>query len=131
MSTKLYEYSEMLRARYMARDSGRLEEEEEILSTLDRLWISMSEKERLQSDDVAIATKRDYNFRRKMMTHFDEFHSWVSSENHGRRVGQSIVTVIPMGGSHVFGDTLFHLAGGVAIEGTLFPGTAQPMLAVA
>ncbi len=57
MSTKLYEYAELLKQRYAARRLGNSDLEDEILDLLDGVWLGMTERERAESKQVALATR--------------------------------------------------------------------------
>ncbi len=57
MSTRLYEYAELLKERYAARHGGNTALEDELLDRLDGVWLAMTEAERIESKQVALATK--------------------------------------------------------------------------
>lgn len=57
MSTRLYEYAELLKERYAARHGGNAPLEDELLDRLDGVWLAMTEAERAESKQVALATK--------------------------------------------------------------------------
>lgn len=57
MSTRLYEYAELLKERYAARHGGNAALEDELLDRLDGVWLAMTQAERIESKQVALATK--------------------------------------------------------------------------
>jgi hypothetical protein len=52
-------------ASYCARDAERLEEEDTLLSILDRVWLDMTQAERAQIDEVARKTRQNYRIQQQ------------------------------------------------------------------
>ena len=53
MNKKLLTYQQQLLSSFQARDNGDLELEDDLLADLDKLWLSMTPSERLQSGEAA------------------------------------------------------------------------------
>lgn len=57
MNTLLEMYSIKLQRSFLARDAGRIDEEDDLLADLDQLWLQMNSDERMQSKELAHAAK--------------------------------------------------------------------------
>ena len=75
MTPLLLKYSQTLVAMYLARDSGRSEEEDMLLSRLDFIWLDMTEDERSDVDSIALEVRHMYQKQRRVTQAFSSFGS--------------------------------------------------------